>query len=471
MAQSRRNGSSHRSRTVVMTKPARASTSTPARGNGRTPGPSATALIHELGSCVTETDLVQVLYRGLHGRFGYDVINLQVLEREGWYHSLPMDAGVLQDVRRRPVRESMFARQFANPKTTVMPVETARQQIGKGPGAGVTPKLAIWVPVMHQGELIGSVSYQSFRKRRVAPAELEFLEDVHRRLGVLLVNASLNELTRNQARRLEALNSIARAMTSTLDEASVLSGLYATLRELLPVDTLEMVTLPEGTDRARYMQMVGDSLPTSRWLTVRSAHTVTARDVVAGNKPVLAHYPHSSLWVPLKESGGARGALGINFSRPYAYEASTGAFMELVSDEVTLALRNARSYGAIEAQRRRLEVVNAVGRRLASSLDRWSIARALQEELSHHLEFDIFSLATITETTGGPVAQGYVYDSGEERPLVAVPLAEAGPSREAYATGESVLLQRSPWARQLESERRGRGRVATDGALMTVTRP
>src|SRR5207249_11848152 len=115
-AQSRRNGSSHRSRTVVMTKPARASTtSTPARGNGRTPGPSATALIHELGSCVTEADLVQVLYRGLHGRFGYDVINLQVLEREGWYHSLPMDAGVLQDVRRRPVRESMFARQFAHP--------------------------------------------------------------------------------------------------------------------------------------------------------------------------------------------------------------------------------------------------------------------------------------------------------------------------------------------------------------------
>ena len=452
MAQSRRNGSSHRSRSVVMAKPVRASTSTPARGNGRTPGPSATALIHELGSCVTEADLVQVLYRGLHGRFGYDVINLQVLEREGWYHSLPMDAGVLQDVRRRPIRESMFARQFANPKTTVMPVETARQQIGKGPGAGVTPKLAIWVPVMHQGELIGSVSYQSFRKRRVTPAELEFLEDVHRRLGVLLVNASLNELTRNQARRLEALNSIARAMTSTLDEASVLSGLYATLRELLPVDTLEMVTLPEGTDRARYMQMVGDSLPTSRWLTARSAHTVTARDVVAGNKPVLAHYPHSSLWVPLKESGGARGALGINFSRPYAYEDSTGAFMELVADEVTLSLRNARSYEAIEDQRRRLEVVNAVGRRLASSLDRWSIMRTLREELSANLKFDGFILATITDGPDGPIAEGYQYVAGVEEVVPPVALAVTGPSREAYETGKPVLVRNNPWRRSFEEK-------------------
>src|SRR5436309_14649152 len=414
MAQSRRNGSSHRSRTVVMTKPARASTSTPARGNGRTPGPSATALIHELGSCVTEADLVQVLYRGLHGRFGYDVINLQVLEREGWYHSLPMDAGVLQDVRRRPVRESNFARQFANPKTTVLPVESAQQEAGPGPGAGVTPKLAIWVPVMHQGELIGSVSYQSFRKRRVARAELQFLEDVHRRLGVLLANASLNELTRNQARRLEALNSIARAMTSTLDETSVLTGLYGTLRELLLVDALEMITLQDGADQARYLHMEGDAVLTSRSLPARSPLAATARDVVGENKRVLAHHPHSSLWVPLKEGGAARGALGIKCSRPYAYEDSTAAFLELVSDEVTLALRNAGSYEAIEDQRRRLEIVNSIGRRLASSLDRWSIMRTLREELSANLNFDGFILATITQTAAGPQAEGYQYVAGGE---------------------------------------------------------
>src|SRR5207302_9242006 len=202
-----------------------------------------------------------------------------VLEREGWYHSLPMDAGVLQDVRRRPVRESNFARQFANPKTTVLPVESAQQEAGTGPGARVRSKLVIWVPVLHQGEVIGSVIYHTFRKRRVPPAEIQFLEDVHRRLGVLLANASLNELTRNQARRLEALNSIARAMTATLDETSVLAGLYATLRELLPVDSLEMVTLQDGTDRARYLTMEGEAAPSARWLAPRSALAAPARSV------------------------------------------------------------------------------------------------------------------------------------------------------------------------------------------------
>src|SRR6266852_5688924 len=278
----RRNGRSHIMAQTVKRRVARPKATPRARVASKVGrSPSAAALIQELGTCVTEADLLQVLYRGLQGKFGYDAINLQVLEREGWYHSLPMDAGVLQDVRRRPVRESVYVEQFANPKTTVVPIESDLPlEKGKGPGRQVRSKLAIWVPVMHQRELIGSVIYHTYRKRRVPPAEVQFLEDVHKRLGVLLANASLNELTRNQARRLEALNTIARAMTSTLDENTVLTGLFATLRELLPVDSLEMITIQEGTERVRHLHLEGEGAPTARWLSSRAALAVTARSVV-----------------------------------------------------------------------------------------------------------------------------------------------------------------------------------------------
>ena len=453
MAQTRRNGRPRGTQAAAKSHPRR-----PKAGPvARPPRPevrarSASALIHELSSCVTEADLVQVLYRGLQPQYGYDVVNLHVLEREGWYHSLAVDSGVLQDVRRRPLKESMYVRQYANPKTAVVSTETAAQEVGKGPGAGRHAKFAIWVAVKHQGELVGSVIYHSYRKRRVPPAELSLLEEVHRRLGVLLANASLNELTRNQARRMGALNNIARAMTSTLDEASVMTGLYATLRELVPVDAIEMITTQEGTDRAREIRVEGDSHPSSRWLPARSPLAAAAREVVADNKPAIVHSPHSSLWVPLKEGGVARGALGITSSRPYAYEDSTAAFLELVSDEVTLAMRNARSYEAIEDQRRRLEVVNSIGRRLASSLDRWSIMRTLREELAAFLSFDGFILATITQTAEGPVAEGYQYVGGVEEVVPPVPLAVTGPSREAYETGKPVLVRKSPWARSFEGK-------------------
>jgi two-component system, OmpR family, phosphate regulon sensor histidine kinase PhoR len=436
-------------------------------------GPSAAALIHELGSCVTEADLVQVLYRGLHPRFGYDVINLHVLEREGWYRSLSIDSGVLQDLRRRPLRDSTFARQYANPNTAVLTGQARPQLVGKGPGVGRNAKSAVWVPVEHQGELIGSVIYQTYRKRRVPADELAFLEEVHRRLGVLVANASLNELTRNQARRLGALNSIARAMASTLDEASVLTGLHTTLRELLPVDALEMVSMQDdGTDRMRLMHVEADSAATTKWLPARSPAASAVRAIVRDSKPVLVHQPTSSLWVPIKEGGVVRGALGIRCSRPYAYEDSTAAFLELVSDEVTLALRNARSYEAIEDQRRRLEVVNSIGRRLASSLDRWSIMRSMREELAAFLKFDGFILATITQTADGPIAEGYQYVAGVEEVVPPVALAVTGPSREAYETGKPVLVRVSPWARtfrrkELERERWTVGR----GAAVFVSGP
>ena len=429
--------------------------------------------MHELGSCVTEADLVQVLYRGLHPRFGYEVIVLSVLEREGWYRTLPIDSGVLQDVQRRPVTGSRFADQWANPRSTVMPNVSRSQDVGKGPGAGRNIKFAIWVPVKHQGELIGSVIYQSYRKRRVPETELAFLDEVHRRLGVLLANASLNELTRNQARRLEALNSIARAMASTLDETSVLTALHTTLRELLPVDALEMVSMQDdGTDRIRLLHVEADSEPTARWLPTRSPAAAAARAVVRDSKPVLVHEPTSSLWVPINEADVARGALGIRCSRPYAYEDSTAAFLELVADEVTLALRNARSYEAIEDQRRKLEVVNSIGRRLASSLDRWSIMRTLREELAAFLNFDGFILATITQTPDGPVAEGYQYVAGVEEVVPPVALAVTGPSREAYETGKPILVRSSPWARtfrrkDLERERWTVGR----GAAVFVSGP
>jgi len=437
------------------------------------PGPSATALVHELGSCVTEADLLQVLYRGLHPRFGYEVIVLHVLEREGWYRSLPIDSGVLQDVSRLRLSKSMFAKHYANPRTTVVPIASSSQERGKGPGVGRQVRFAIWVPVKHQGEVIGSVIYQSHRKRRVADTEVAFLDDVHRRLGVLLANASLNELTRNQARRLEALNSIGRAMASTLDEASVLTGLQTTLRELLPVDALELVAMQEDdADRVRLMHVEADSAPTMRLLPVRSPAVAAARLVLRDSKPVLVHTPSSSLWVPIKEGGVVRGALGIRCARPFAYEDSTAAFLELVSDEATLALRNARSYEALEDQRRRLELVNSIGRRLASSLDKWSIMRTLREELATFMKFDGFILATITQTPDGPVAEGYQYVAGVEEVVPPVALAVTGPSREAYETGKPVLVRSSPWARSFERKDLEReGWTVGRGAAVFVSGP
>src|SRR5947209_2903102 len=237
------------------------------------PAATPAALVHELGSCVTEADLVQVLYRGLHPLFGYDVINLHVLEREGWFHSLPMDSGVLQDVRRRPLRESVFSKQYANPRSVVIPLDPKRQEAAKGPGAGRQTKFAIWVPIEHQGEVIGSVIYQSRHSRRVPPTEITFLDDVHRRLAVLLAN-------------------------DYLDEAGRIDALLTPLSQLLPMDVLHMAAMEsDQPDRVRLLNVQADSAPTPRWLAIRSSQLGPVRAIVRDPEPLLTLEPTSALWV------------------------------------------------------------------------------------------------------------------------------------------------------------------------------
>ena len=450
-----------------------------AGANGRGPKKeparsSPTALIHEVSTCATEADIVQVLFHGLQPLFGYDIVLLHVLEREGWYHSVPVDSGVLQDLRRRPLRDSVFAPNYAAARAAVVSQMNPRLvSQGTGPGAGRIAKFAIFVPIEHQGRLIGAVIYQSYRNRRVPPAEISFLEAVHRRLGVVLANASLNELTRNQARRLDALNAIGRAIGSSLDEASILSALRSTLRELLPVDDLKMVSLvPERPDRVRLLHVQSDAVPTSRLIAMRAAQLGPARQVIGSSQSLIFHEPESQLWVPMEEGGAVRGALGITTQESYAYEESTAAFLELVADEVTLAMGNARSYEALQEQRRRLEVVNTIGRRLASSLDRWSIMRTLREELAAFLDFDGFILATISESGDGPVAEGYQYVAGVEEVVPPVALAVTGPSREAYETARPVLVRNSPWASSFERSGLERERwTVGHGAAVFVSGP
>src|SRR5258708_7799237 len=208
-------------------------------------------LVRALSSCATEADLVQVLYAELHPVLGYDSINLQVLEREGWYHSLAIDGGVLQDVRRRLLVESFFAGLYRDPVTRVMvPPPAVSYEQGRGPGVGRRARKLIWIPVLHGGSPVGSVSYQLHARREIQPEELALLERVHANLGVLVSNAYLNELTRNQAVSLGALNSTARARSATHDDEGVVDALLSTLSSLLPVDTVELA-IPDEREPGR----------------------------------------------------------------------------------------------------------------------------------------------------------------------------------------------------------------------------
>jgi signal transduction histidine kinase len=390
-------------------------------------------LVRALESCASEAELTQTLYQFLHPVFGYDVVSLHVPEKDGSYHVVPVDQGVLQERVRRPMERSVTLPLYQKGKTAVLRPDRNLLP-SRGPGHGQEPNLLIWVPIAHRGELIASVLYECVESRHVPSRELVLLEEVHKELGPLVANAYLHEVTRDQAARLAALNDVARALAPTRDREEVLEALRHALGGLIAVDSVEVV---EGSGPARIE---------------RTAHGATA-------------------WLPLRE-GGREAGLVVRTPEPDAHDDTLLAFLQGVADQLALALRNAESRAAEREQRRRVEVVSAVGRRLASSLDRWAIMRTLREELALQLEFDIFIVATVRRADSGPVAEGFAYDSGGEQWLPAVPLAMAGPARSAYESGRTVSIDRAPWAEAVESAHAPEDTwVMGEGAAVFITRP
>src|ERR1700730_15551579 len=84
-------------------------------------------LLRALPSCGTEADIVQLLSSELRPVFGYDPITLHVLEREGWLHVRAIDHGLLQDVRRARLSESMVAPNYEQLETVVSYLEPAKR--------------------------------------------------------------------------------------------------------------------------------------------------------------------------------------------------------------------------------------------------------------------------------------------------------------------------------------------------------
>src|SRR2546425_7766059 len=146
-------------------------------------------LVRALPSCGTEADIVQLLYSELRPVFAYDPITLCVLEREGWVQFLAIDHGLLQDVRRRRLSESIHAPNYEQFETVISYLEPAKRGLteeARGPGLDKYPQTLIWVPIQFHGRVIGAVIYHLLARRRVPAFERALLEDVHAQMGVVV---------------------------------------------------------------------------------------------------------------------------------------------------------------------------------------------------------------------------------------------------------------------------------------------
>ncbi|MGH7911420.1 MAG: ATP-binding protein [Candidatus Dormibacteraceae bacterium] len=405
--------------------------------------PDLGQLMRALATCATEADIAQVLYARLSAAFGYDIVNLQVVERGGWVHRVVVDQGVLQDLRRLRVDDSYFAAQYHDGVISTGHFEGPPLEHGRGPGTPTRPRTYIWVPVAHRGELVAAVIYQMNEWRLVDDEEVAFLEDLHQQLGPLVVSAYLHALTRNQALSLGALNDLGSVLATAPDELGIANGLLATLGHRVGIDALEIVVPGAGREVRAIRVPVATPKGTAHQTADRRHDHARIRKVVTSKGPVLSKADDggSVAYIPILGEKRVDAILVAYNDQSDAYEESTLGFLLQVADHVAPALHNAWSAEVREEQRRRLEAAAAVGQRLTGAVDRHTIVRALRDELAANLSFDIFAVAVIADREGGPVAETYFIEDGGPLREVTKLLRPDDPARKALEAGRAQVLR------------------------------
>ncbi len=226
----------------------------------------------------------------------------------------------------------------------------------------------------------------------------------------------------------EALRDTAEAINSSLDPEIVIDRILDNLKRVVPHDAADII-LVEGDSsrlvRARqYTEQ--DPIEPAGGVTPLLNQNEVVRRVAASGKPLIV--PHTqddpdwaeySRWAasfacaPVRREGNVIGLISVYSVVPHFFKERHAERLQAFADQAAIALQNASLYEAaqrhadeLQAQARRLAVINRVSTRLAQTLDIDQIYRIIMDETQAVLGADFGSLVIFEGNEVGRVVFG-----------------------------------------------------------------
>jgi GAF domain-containing protein len=247
------------------------------------------------------------------------------------------------------------------------------------------------VPLVHAGRVMGALSLASTRPAAFDRHQVSLLEQVAGPLAIAIENARLFERERVQRQWLETLYRIGQAINTTLDANAILDRLtdeamratHATHGSALiarpDLNRFERLSLrgysPELAEAARITHLPLDHGVNSRAYAARRAIYLADVRQDADYFPLVPD-TRSELAVPLIRGGQVVGNLDLQSPEVDAFHDIDLDFLRALTDQVAVALENARLF---EETHRRLEelavisqvaLVGAAGRPFDETVER-----------------------------------------------------------------------------------------------------
>jgi excisionase family DNA binding protein len=270
-------------------------------------------------------------------------------------------------------------------------------------------RASIHLPLIARGDVVGLVALYDRTTRDFAQVRL--LHGLAQIAAQAMVNATLYRRLDESSRRLALVSDASLRLSATLELPDILHSTAERLCEVTaaPSCDIHLVSGDELVCAASVKRgepvaaWIGSSHALADWpavgLCVSRRETVqlgSLDDPRRGPSEIdeLRDYGYESeLLLPLVAKDRVIGVVDLLDPRPRSFSPGTVATAEAVCRTAALAIDNANLFEAAQLRRRETELLNAIARRTASSLELTEIAAATVDELRQLIAFERADLA------------------------------------------------------------------------------
>ncbi len=324
------------------------------------------------------------------------------------------------------------------------------------------------VPLIVSDRVIGTVGMDFTKRRAFTEAEVEIAETIASQVSVALEKAHLlQEAERRaieldeQAQRLAVINRVSGRLAQTLDPEEVYRIIISEMQAALNLQSGGLMLI-EGDNMARLVLSTHPLDPPIPNVTVPLLGNPVAEYILTTRKPFIipdlyadpntepmwemqrARNTTAMLIVPVLMGDQVIGTIGLDSSTPRTFSDAEIELVTTTANQAAVAIEKSRLFtetqqraAELDAQARRLSLVNHVASRLAQTLDLQEIYRIVLSELSQVLRVDFGGLVIFEDEKIGRLVLDYPFD--HPTPDLLLPL-------EGNLSIERVRETRSPLA-------------------------
>jgi len=269
---------------------------------------------------------------------------------------------------------------------TAPDLEGPRGQRMEAVGPGAPPRSAIYAPMFSQNKPLGVLLLQSPLPHAYRQADAEILLTVASQAAMRIQNADLYTRATRREEQVRLAAEVGREISAILDEPALLGRVVTLIQEQFNLYNVNIFMrvgnkMEFKAGRGGYTgdPPVGVRLPLGQGiigLATQAGESLNVPDVLQDER--YYHYEglpdvRSELAVPLRLHDHVAGVLDVQSRQPAAFDDIDQLVMQMIADQVGVALQNAHTHRAMTLQSRKLAALNEVIAAAASGQDVQSV--------------------------------------------------------------------------------------------------